>query len=60
MSKLFENIDVLVDGPFIESLKDPNYLFAGSTNQRKIDIPASLRKNKVVLWEPKSRKEIVI
>ncbi len=60
MSKLFENIDVLVDGPFIESLKDPNYLFAGSTNQRKIDIPTSLRKNKVVLWEPKFRKGFVI
>lgn len=53
MSKLFENIDVLVDGPFIENLKDPKYLFAGSTNQRKIDIPTSLRENNVVLWKPR-------
>jgi anaerobic ribonucleoside-triphosphate reductase activating protein len=53
---VLENIDVLVDGPFIEDLKDPNCLFAGSTNQRKIDVRASMRENKVVLWKPKFRK----
>lgn len=56
MAKLFENIDVLVDGPFIENLKDPNYLFAGSTNQRKINVRASMRENKIILWKPKFRK----
>lgn len=54
MSKLFENIDVLVDGPFMIDKKDNTYLYAGSTNQRRINIPETLRENRVVLWEPRT------
>lgn len=50
--ELLEQIDVLVDGPFIERLKDPDLLFRGSKNQRLIDVPASLYEGKVVLWKP--------
>ena len=41
-NEILKLIDVLVDGPFIESLKDSNYTFAGSTNQRLIDMKATL------------------
>ena len=48
--KLLELIDVLVDGPFIESQKDPDLLFRGSRNQRLIDVKASIKKGKVTLY----------
>lgn len=49
--QLLELVDVLVDGPFVEKLKDPDLLFRGSSNQRLIDVPLSLQQGKVVLWE---------
>ena len=40
--ELLEYIDVLVDGPFIEALKDPMLNFRGSTNQMVIRLPETL------------------
>jgi anaerobic ribonucleoside-triphosphate reductase activating protein len=34
--RFLQNVDVLVDGPFIEDLKDPSLKFKGSSNQRLI------------------------
>lgn len=44
-------LDVLVDGPFVMAKKDMSLRFRGSSNQRLIDVPASLRENQIVLWE---------
>ena len=43
-------IDVLVDGPYVESQRDTDLLFRGSRNQRLIDVPKSLKAGKVVLY----------
>lgn len=45
---LLENIDVIVDGEFQEQNKIVDLKFRGSTNQRKIDVPNSLKSNKIV------------
>lgn len=41
-ANLLQYIDVLVDGLFDEALKSETCLWRGSTNQRLIDVPASL------------------
>ena len=44
-------LDVLVDGPFVESQKDLSLRFRGSRNQRLIDVKKSLAAGEVILWE---------
>lgn len=46
--KLLENIDIIVDGQFIEEEKMTDLKFRGSINQKKIDVKASLKEGKVV------------
>ncbi len=44
-------LDVLVDGRFVEAKKDLSLRFRGSSNQRIINVPESLKTGQVVLWE---------
>ena len=45
-------IDVLVDGRFVESLSSDDLLFKGSSNQRIINMRETLKAEKVILWNP--------
>ena len=49
--ELLEQLDVLVDGPYVAALRDPDLLFRGSSNQRIIDVQASLFASEVGLWQ---------
>lgn len=42
-------IDMLIDGPYVEELKDLSLIFRGSRNQRIIDVQSSLKEQRVVL-----------
>ncbi len=46
--EILKYIDVLVDGQFVEELKDPRLKYSGSSNQRVIDVKRSLKENKIV------------
>ena len=48
--KIISNVDVLVDGEYIDEQKDLTLKFRGSKNQRVIDVKQSLDQNKVVLY----------
>ncbi len=48
--EVLKNIDVLVDGQFVDEKKDPTLKWRGSSNQRVIDVPKSLKNGKVVLF----------
>ena len=47
---LVRNVDVVVDGEFICELADKKYHWAGSTNQRVIDVKKTIEKGDVVLY----------
>lgn len=50
-AELLRWIDVLVDGRFVETLKDPDLLFRGSSNQRLIDVQQSLASGEIRLHQ---------
>lgn len=49
LEHIIQNIDVLVDGPFIEAKKDLGLRFRGSHNQRLIDMPKTMQTNQIQL-----------
>lgn len=48
--EMLSYIDVLVDGPFVIDEKDISLYFRGSTNQRVIDMPKTLKSGSVVIY----------
>ncbi len=48
--ELLSQIDILVDGEFVQELKDIRLKFCGSSNQRLIDVKKSLACGKVILF----------
>jgi len=49
--EVLKYLDVLVDGQYIDSKRDPRLKWCGSTNQRVIDVTKSLKENKIVILE---------
>ncbi len=58
LETILENIDILVDGPFEEDKKLPIEpgKFIGSSNQRVIDMPATLKAGKIILHKEENVK----
>lgn len=48
--KILKNVDVMVDGRYIDSQRDITLKWRGSSNQRVIDTQKSLKENKIVLY----------
>lgn len=48
LSMILPYVDVIVDGPFVQALKDEDLLFRGSRNQRIVDICQTLRCGHIV------------
>ena len=48
--KIISNVDVLIDGEYIDEQRDITLKWRGSSNQRVIDVKQSLTQNKIVLY----------
>ena len=51
MQDILKNVDVVVDGRYIDSKRDITLQWRGSSNQRIINIQKSLQEGEIVLWE---------
>jgi anaerobic ribonucleoside-triphosphate reductase activating protein len=47
--EVLKYVDVLVDGQYVDELRNPKLKYSGSSNQRVIDVQKSLEGNKIVL-----------
>ena len=53
--EMLSYIDVLVDGPFVIDQKDISLYFRGSTNQRVIDMPKTIKSGNVVIYHERKK-----
>ena len=51
---LLEQLDVLVDGPFVIAQKNLSLRFRGSSNQRILEVQPSLERGEPALWDEAS------
>ena len=49
--EILNYLDVLVDGQFVDELRNPKLDWRGSSNQRVIDVKKSLKKKDIVLYK---------
>lgn len=49
--EVLKYIDVLVDGQYVDELRDPRLKYNGSSNQRVIDVQNSVKQGKVILYK---------
>lgn len=49
--RMLSLLDVLVDGRYVDELRNLSLRFRGSSNQRLIDMKATLREGGIVLWD---------
>ncbi len=48
---ILDYVDYVVDGPYVDSLRDVSLAFKGSSNQRIIDVKKSKSENKIISIE---------
>jgi len=58
VNDLLSASDILIDGKFIYELRDPKLQFRGSSNQRIIDVAATQKSGRIVLWNEKGKKHL--
>ena len=51
LREILKYTDVLVDGAYVDELRDISLQFRGSSNQRIIDVQKTLNSNEVILWQ---------
>lgn len=49
--ELVSKCDVLIDGRYVDELRDISLHWRGSSNQRVINVQETLKQNQIVLWE---------
>lgn len=49
--EVLKYVDVLVDGQYVDELRNPTLKWRGSSNQRVIDVQKSLEENKIILMD---------
>lgn len=51
INKVIQNCDVIVDGAYVEELRDISLPYCGSKNQRIIDVKKTIKTNKIILYQ---------